>query len=256
MGVWGLQPGLERVLLRLHHLRGLGHWRERRDDLYGEAPTLGSVGPDALEVYGGFTLFVDSQLFGGQGGSADATADPHECQGAGPGGAAVRMYVSSTIPTVPSIGSTFVGGPGGASAGACPPSLPAPRAIEDDDGIFLEERRPVRSLESTHLVREGDVLTVTYTGEPFDLTWLGYSVDPASIVYSDVLAGTIYNGVPSAALFTGPLNARGMKTRNFTIIDTGHELLPVLFQIYFLDSTVQFALSNPRLTTVLDGAIA
>ena len=221
----------------------------------GDPPSPGGGGPEAAFARGGFTLFVDCELVGGRGGNADVTNNGLECQAAGDGGVALCSDAAASASRVTLIESTLTAGRGGDGAGACPSGVAPPLPVEILEGVLFLDPRPARRLESTSVVREGELLTFGYSGEPFELTWLVFSGDPGVVTYSDALAGTVYNGSPLATLFMGALNAQGLKTKSYRIADTSLEVLPVLFQAYFFTTSSQFALSNPRQTTVLDIAI-
>jgi hypothetical protein len=220
---------------------------------FGLPGNPGYPGPRAVSVEGGFTLLSGCKLRGGFGGDGKATAGGANCKEAGAGGPALALDAGGLMPpAVVLYESRLTKGLGGNGAGDCGPGLPAPTSIHVNEGETTNEQRPRRSIQSTPIASTGGSLNVSFKGEPHDLTWLTYSVSPANLVFSESLAGTIYIGSPFKSVFVGTINSSGEKSANFTVWDTGVDVLPIFLQAFFYDASGSLTLSNPRVTFILN----
>jgi hypothetical protein len=111
-----------------------------------------------------------------------------------------------------------------------------------------------RGFTSELVLREGEVKTNGFRGQPFDFLWQMFSVNPGTIVYSPLITGVIYPGNPFFLRFRGLLDAAGEKTLTTTIVDTGLAFVPLYEQALFYNATEEFTVSNPQLVLLLDAA--
>jgi hypothetical protein len=231
-------------------------------DLYGGkgvpadpfTATDGGIGTPALQVAGGHALVSGSRLFGGPGG--DGTFDPLFllCADGGQGGPALRLVPDrSSAPEVVLSGVTLLPGPAGAGNG-CSPGIPGVEPLDLQAGQVIEAAVLPREFASEVVVREGEVKTNQFSGQPFDFLWQMFSVNPGTIVYSPLITGVIYPGNPFFLRFRGVLDAAGEKTLSTTIADTGLAFVPLYEQALFYNTTEGFTVSNPQLVLLLDGA--
>jgi len=198
-------------------------------------PNSGGTG---VLVSQGKLIAGDSTIIGGAGG--DYLGHP-PCQNGGPGGTGLELRAGSRVEL---FGTAVIGGPGGASFGACAQGPTGPATSVDATSSLAKEVMGLGVMSQTGPVRAGNPFTVDVTAEPGAFAWSAYGTAPTVGQVSPNFLGALH--VPLAPLLLEPLGfvpASGSLQLGFAT--TGF-LPPGAEALVFVSQLVTFSPSDGR----------
>ena len=204
-------------------------------------------GEDAVEMIDGELFLYGSTINGGDGGNGIGVCGPGS-----PGGDGVVL--GGQNPVVHVLDSTVTAGKGGLGSGDCPDGADgATYRMNAPAGSVLPVNGVERNFVVGSPVREGETMTLTFTGQPGDRVWLKYPRSPGPAILSSFWDGPLVTQTRPARSM-GTIPASGVLTRNFTVpeLPATAEALTFFAQAFFLDQ--RFIVSTPSFLVALDGA--
>lgn len=205
---------------------------------------FGQPGGSVLELRGGSALIVDANFTGGQGGDGNTFLNPG---GGGRGGHAIQLLAAMEgAPSLVVYDSTLTPGQGGTGLRPAVDGLPG-EMVDVVVGTLTEPAAFARTFTAAPVVRDGEMTSIVFNGQPFDLTWhiIGFDTNSATVYLPDFLGAFHPGGAPTFFQYRGLLNGNGKKTFNFTLIPTGLDYVPVYEQALMYNATEGFVASNP-----------
>jgi len=204
----------------------------------------GGSGGSGLELRGGSALVVDGEFRGGAGGDGNTFGNPGN---GGQGGHAIQLLAAMAgDPSLVVYDSELAPGLGGTGLAPAVDGLPG-KQVEIVAGTLTEPAAFARTFSAAPVVRDGEMTSIVFNGQPFDLTWhiIGFDTNPTTVYLPDFLGAFHPGGAPTFFQYRGLLNGNGKKTFNFTLIPTGLDYVPVYEQALMYNATEGFVASNP-----------
>jgi len=208
----------------------------------------GKGGATGISITGGFLYLGGATVEGGAGGDAFFLS----CGFGGNGGFGLAIGDAASVVRI--LDSTLVGGSGGSlGPGPCPvPGSQAP-PVSDFFGADLTTLPGLaRSMQSESPVREGQVATSTYFGQPGDFVFGSWGI-AQNHVYWEVFGGTSLP-VTLASVFLGVVPPSGSFSFGLPLgnLAPGVDSLKIFSQIMILPQGSPLILGNPTAVVILD----
>ncbi len=173
-------------------------------------PQPGSDGPGAYASGGNDVVFLGGSSFlGGDGGDGLEPDPPHGCTDGGDGGPGLssRPSLFGADSQVFVLDSSFAPGGAGSGGAGCADGTPGLAMAITPPGAPVVTSLPgaARGLEVNSPVREGETISITFTGEPGDSAFLWWAVAQEHQIVPG-LRGTflLQNSVPFPGAFAIP----------------------------------------------------
>lgn len=212
-------------------------------------------GANGIEIEGGTLFLSGCEVIGGSGLDGHIAGTMCEFCGGGDAGPGLRLLAGN--PSVTVLDTTITAGTSGL-AGSCF-MTPCDTGggsldIEVQSGAIDQAAGIARRMTLNSPVRDGEVLTETWIGEPGDLVLLVFSGAQSPGYELPGIVGTNVLGIPYFLRLKGFIGPTGVKTQNIPIQNVVPALsgVPLYMQSFFVDGSSNIFSGGPSVSVLLD----